>query len=134
MIQIICDEDGNPLETGYSQHYNGETKSWSNTPKENGHPKVYIAKGGHASFHTEKKYSLTDPRGDFGENHILRNGEYNIIPITNEDWLNFKGKWGEDGGSPNGPVFRYSKHGSTGAYWGKQAYIWIEPLYWKSVI
>ncbi|MFW6142186.1 MAG: hypothetical protein ACOC53_06475 [Candidatus Saliniplasma sp.] len=127
MIQIICDENGNPLETGYSQHYDGETKSWSNTLKENGYPKVYIAKGGHASFHTEKKYSLTDPRGDFGEDHTFRNGEYDINMIGSENWLNFKGHWGEHGWpgpSPEGPVFRHSH--------GPDAYFWIEPMYWQS--
>ncbi len=69
MIQIICDENENPQKAGYSQHYDGETKSWTSTPKEDGHPKVYVAKGGHGSFYTENKNTITDPRGDYDKDH-----------------------------------------------------------------
>ncbi|MFW6176508.1 MAG: hypothetical protein ACOC40_02285 [Thermoplasmatota archaeon] len=48
--------------------------------------------------------------------------------LSNQDWLNFRGKWGEDGGSPNGPLDWFSDWYTT------QAYMWAEPLYWHSVV
>lgn len=128
MIQIILDEDETPLKTGYSRHYDGKTRTWNNTPKDSGKPEVYVALDGHGCFYTENKVPLTpDQRGDFGENNTLRNGEYDINMIGSENWLNFKGRWGEHGWpgpSPEGPVFRYSHD--------PDAYFWIEPCYWQS--
>ncbi|MFP4051095.1 MAG: hypothetical protein ACLFVB_05075, partial [Thermoplasmata archaeon] len=113
MIQIICDEDGNPEKVGYSQHYGGDKRSWDSddVAKVDGtHPKVYVAKGGHASYYTENKKSLDDPRGDYGEEHTYRNEvNYKIQLLTNQNWLEFRGRWGEHGWpgpSPEGPVFR----------------------------
>ena len=39
-----------PLFVGYSQHCSGETKSWTETSRVNGHPKVYVALGSHANY------------------------------------------------------------------------------------
>ncbi|MFW5928393.1 MAG: hypothetical protein ACOCSL_04235 [Thermoplasmatota archaeon] len=47
-----------------------------------------MAKGGHASYYTENKKSLDDPRGDYGEEHTYRNEvNYKIQLLTNQNWL-----------------------------------------------
>ncbi|MFW6142184.1 MAG: hypothetical protein ACOC53_06465, partial [Candidatus Saliniplasma sp.] len=133
MIQIICDQNGNPEKVGYSWHYEMRKSDWTsgNLRKEGSHPIVYVEKGGHASNFNQYTASWNvDP-----EKYNDRNdwNDYSVIPISNENWLNFRGKWGEDGGSPNSPTYRYSKHGSLGIYQGKLAHMWIEPIYWYDV-
>ncbi|MGM0405844.1 MAG: hypothetical protein ACQEQM_06865, partial [Thermoplasmatota archaeon] len=142
MIQIILDENGNPQKAGYSQHYGGAKKDWSNVEKVDGkHPKVYVAEGGHASYFESGGEWIYIPYWGieyyeeyWGNGKRLDNSDYTIRGITNENWLNFKGRWGEDtfngikGSSPEGPVFRYSKDS-----WGigsPKGYMWVDPIYW----
>ncbi|MFO8109284.1 MAG: hypothetical protein R6U17_01990, partial [Thermoplasmata archaeon] len=116
-----------PTQVGYSWHYEMKKSGWDSGDlrKDGNHPKVYVEKGGHAS---NFKPGITESESDYPTR--LDNNDYTIRPITNENWLNFKGKWGEDSGSPNGPVFRYSKTGTAPFYGGKLAHMWLEPLFW----
>lgn len=142
MMQIILDEDENPQKAGYSQHYGGDKRSWSNVNKvDRTHPKVYVALDGHGCFYTENLVPLTpDQRGYFGEEHTYRNetdanNEYKVQMISNQDWLNFKGRWGKHdwpGPSPEGPVFRNTGHWTSPTV--PEAYMWIEAIYWQSVV
>ncbi|MFW6072224.1 MAG: hypothetical protein ACOC6U_01850 [Thermoplasmatota archaeon] len=146
MIQIICDEDGNPEKVGYSQHYGGDKRSWNNVNKVDGtHPEVYVAEGGHASYFES---GTTWPAKDYHQgtgkelNPLGSNPDYSIKCISNENWLNFKGDWGEDGGSVPGPTLRHTKPKTASvvpADWASDWYtteanMWIEPLYWHSNI
>ncbi|MFO8109283.1 MAG: hypothetical protein R6U17_01985 [Thermoplasmata archaeon] len=136
MIQIICDEEGNPQKAGYSQHYGGAKKSWSNVEKVDGtHPKVYVALGGHASYFESGSTSFDDHTGN---GLILASSDYSLNIITNDNWLNFRGDWGEDSGSVPGPVFRHTKSYGPGDWisqWSTtKSHMWIGPLYWHSVI
>ncbi len=50
MIQIMIDvPTKQPLSATYSVHWGGKTFDWSEIEKIDGHPIVYVAKGGHAS-------------------------------------------------------------------------------------
>ncbi|MFO7791461.1 MAG: hypothetical protein R6W73_00580, partial [Candidatus Saliniplasma sp.] len=125
MIQVVLNPDETPINTGYSQHYSGDGRTWAGTPKEDGHPKVYVEPGGHASLYGA------------GSNHNkkLDDNNYSIKIISNQDWLNFRGKWGssgEPGPSPEGPVFRNTGHWTSPTV--PEAYMWIEPCYWQSVV
>lgn len=138
MIQIICDKDGNPDKVGYSQHYGGVKKGWNSDDvgKMNGtHPEVYVAEGGHSSYFESGTTSFDDHSGGGKE---LDPENYTTNLITNQDWLNFRGDWGEDDGSVSAPPFRNTKRGLGEVGdpdWGaSKSYPWIEPNYWHSVI
>ncbi len=162
MIQIICDENGNPQKAGYSQHYGGAKRDWSDVEKVDGtHPKVYIAKNNHASYYTRgtDNGDIDDGFSDFPDDHsgggkclentsanpqVSEDNEHHIQLINNQNWLNFEGRWGEQvhvtniaGKSPKGPVFRHSQpyNGIKSDYWYRpEANMWIEPMYWSSVL
>ncbi|MGM0405845.1 MAG: hypothetical protein ACQEQM_06870 [Thermoplasmatota archaeon] len=162
MIQIILDEDGNPQKAGYSQHYGGAKRQWDDVNKVDGtHPKVYIAKSSHASYYTSgtDNGEIDDGFSDLPDDHsgggkclkndnadlsIQEDGEYHIHLIDGQDWLNFKGRWGEQvhltniaGKSPHSPTSRHSHpwNGLTSDYWYRpEAYMWIEPVYWMSIL
>ncbi|MFO7791459.1 MAG: hypothetical protein R6W73_00570 [Candidatus Saliniplasma sp.] len=136
MIQIICNENGNPQKAGYSQHYGGDKMSWNNVEKVDGtHPKVYVAEGGHASY-----FESGETWGDKhqGNGKKLNSSDYSINHITNQDWLDFRGDWGEDSGSVPGPIFRHTQSSGPGdwisQWYTEKAYPSIEPIYWHSVI
>ena len=76
-----------------------------------------------------------DQRGYFGEEYTYRFGdEYSIeILNPNHNWLEFKGIWGADDGSPPGPVFRHSKP-DWGGVRAPFAYFWNDPIYWQDTI
>lgn len=114
MIQIILDEDENPDKVGYSQHYGGAKRDWSDVNKVDGtHPEVYVAEGGHASYF-ESDTTYTDNHQ--GDGTVLDTSDYSINHINNEDWLDFQDDWGQDGGSVPGPVFRHL-HGLDAYFW-----------------
>jgi len=105
-----------PETAGYSQHYDGDKKPWSYVQKEDyTHPKVFVEKGGHASY--------IDPYGQSNDRRT-----YPIGLMCPNSWLNYGGKWGESDGSVRGPVYRYSK--PLGGLGDPCAYIWHEPVYW----
>ena len=50
-------QDEEPLYVGYSQHCNGRTRAWSQTPRWRGHhPVVYVALGSHANYFTQGEH------------------------------------------------------------------------------
>ncbi|MFW6176716.1 MAG: hypothetical protein ACOC40_03355, partial [Thermoplasmatota archaeon] len=138
MIQIICDQNENLEKAGYSWHYEMKKSGWNtgDLQKFATHPKVFVEKDGHASnFETSSwgSYGIHEDIADSYETSGTEK-EYELTILSNQDWLNFKGIWGEDGGSPNGPVFRYSKHGAIPpegmGYGDPLAHMWIEPIFW----
>ena len=102
-----------PEYAGYSQHYGGERKAWSDVQKDGTHPKVYVDLGGHASYYS-------------GSQSVERT--YPIALLSPNPILNYYGKWGESDWSVPGPVYRCSKllYGLGNPI----AYMWHEPKYW----
>jgi hypothetical protein len=50
VVNVVLSKRKQPLSAGYSQHCSGETREWADTPRSNGHPKVYVALGSHANY------------------------------------------------------------------------------------
>lgn len=124
---ILSDENSAPTKAGYSQHYYGRKKSWSEVPRDGAHPKVYVEKGGHpSSFISGNDYTIKWTNSE----------EYSIEAPGNQKWLRFRGRWGETTGeapSPEGPVFRHS-HSTLLNPFTPTAYMWPDPIYWSDVV
>ena len=125
MIQVVLSGE-QPTQVMFSQHYAGQTATWSQVEKEGNHVKVYVARGSHANY--IKPYSgkiglASDTVGDNGKilkPTILQSDGYNIEPLESQPWLSFAGRWGWSGANqssaaeaailgevgPNGPQFR----------------------------
>jgi len=90
---------------GYAQHYGGVKFTWDTITKDQatGRPIVYIAKGGHASYPKAGNWKIIWP--DYWLPHYAplfydetRDGreplDLNVMLLTNQPWLDFKGYWG----------------------------------------
>lgn len=114
--------DGAPARVGYSQHFDGEQMVWSDVDKEGAHPKVYVARGSHASYLKPYEGRLGiagDQVSDGGP--VWSPGSYAVTnlgeaanPLPGSEWIAYAGRWGEyspeaeargDAG-PEGPAFR----------------------------
>jgi hypothetical protein len=136
MVQVVLSGE-QPDKVMYSQHYSGQTATWSQVEKEGDHVKVYVAKGSHANYikpYSGKVGLASDTVADNGK--ILKpQTDYTIEILDDEPWLNFAGRWGWYGANdsqaaeaailgeagPNGPMFR-----EDGTMW--QPLIWAEGL------
>jgi len=129
MVQIIF-SGGTPQEVGYSQHHSGQSASWDQVERQGDHIKVFVAQGSHANY--LRSYSgmigvASDIVGADGK--VLEFGDYDLISLSDQEWLDFAGRWGEYGGveqeirgqnGPPGPQFR---EGGT---------MWNSPLGWEN--
>ncbi len=147
MIQIILPPNDDPLSVtpsaaGYSQHYGGEKRSWTGVLKEGNHPKVYVGKGGHASYF-DTGYTFPDPH--HGNGVVWYSSDFTLEMLYTQKWLKFKGNWGKgeinsdiseiilwDG--PPGPVFRHSKPDAGNGFQTPLVYMWVDPIYWSDAI
>jgi hypothetical protein len=53
VVNVVLDEDEEPLEAAYSQHCSGERKAWGSVtryPADSTHPVAYVALGSHANY------------------------------------------------------------------------------------
>jgi hypothetical protein len=53
VVNVVLDQNEQPLEAAYSQHCTGERMSWSRvekSPADSAHPVVYVALGSHANY------------------------------------------------------------------------------------
>jgi len=132
MIQVVLSGE-QPTQVMFSQHYAGQTATWSQVEKEGDHVKVYVGRGSHANYikpYSGKVGLASDNVGDNGK--ILRpTTDYNVEVLNDQPWLNFAGRWGWYGANdsqaaeaailgeagPNGPKFR-----EDGTMW--------QPLVW----
>ncbi len=134
MIQIICDEEGSPQKAGYSWHYEMKKSGWTSgrLQKWSNHPKVFVEKGGHASNFETASWGSYYVHEDVAASYSTSGTEhpYKLTLLSAQKWLKFRGIWGEDSGSVQGPVFRYSKTGTSGLYVWPLAYMWVDPIYW----
>jgi len=122
MIQIILNKtigDPIPLVATYSYHHDANTSDWINIEKINGtHPKVFVAKGGHASYWdlSERTYNTKKENVSQTGPKLVLNENYTLTEMGNStDWINFLGTWGEPGsfgtGGPNSPAnIRYNRN------------------------
>lgn len=127
-MQVVLDANEQPLYVVMAQHGEGTRRLWEYVDREGDRPKVYVAKGTHASYFTPYPYRL------FGNEEIGINDKpgrqalfdpahHTLAELSGaEPWLAFTGSWGKvhlewipwnDG--PSGPA---------------QKDIWQEPLAW----
>jgi len=95
MVQIVL-SDSKPVEVMCSQHYSGQKASWDLVEKEGDHVKIYVALGSHANYFRpySGKFGLAnDVVGDNGK--VLKTNDYTLELLESQDWLDFKGRWGE---------------------------------------
>jgi hypothetical protein len=51
VVNVVLDEDDQPVSAAYSQHCLGQTRTWASTTRVGGtHPVVYVALGSHANY------------------------------------------------------------------------------------
>ncbi|MFX1481856.1 MAG: hypothetical protein ACFFCP_01560, partial [Promethearchaeota archaeon] len=140
MIQVVLPAKGSadvddliPLAAGYSWHYYIQRKVWSSPlllKAGDTHPVVFIEKGGHGS-------QFVPLTGTYDGEDM---SQYSIGIISNQDWLLFRGYWGEKGSfefttGPPGPVFRSTDNLEL-SYLGENydAYMWTDPIFWINYV
>ncbi|MFD8492927.1 hypothetical protein [Amycolatopsis sp. NPDC059657] len=106
-IAIKLDANDAPVKVAYFGHGGSCTRSWADTPKSGTHPKVFSAKGTHASyprvgsFPTALGFSDTTSQGPAWSATTL-------YDARTRPWYRYGGAWGEVGESthttgPSGP-------------------------------
>lgn len=127
MVQVILGEDKQPLYAAYAQHLGGSKKEWDDLSPglniENNHPIVYPGLGSHASYFGPYKYYLVDLDKTAMINQPLLKPQVVLLqPSTIDQWVRYKGKWGQEGyiplfqGGPSSPA--------------NQGLKWSNPLSW----
>lgn len=120
MVQVVIPKDGSEKWVGYSQHHSGQKADWNQVEKEGSSIKVYVARGSHANYlrYFSGKLGIgmgSDYVGSSGR--ILKYGDYNLVKLDNQSWLDYSGHWGEINSvedialgraGPFGPKFRQS--------------------------
>ena len=103
MIMFCLDHNMHPIKAGYSQHYYGEVREWSQLEIEENHPVVYIASGSHSMYFNEgkhKAYYDNKKRWHLGfdkcDKHIRWSSTDYELELINDEvaWISFKGYWG----------------------------------------
>jgi hypothetical protein len=123
-ITIFLDENEEPTQAIYSTHYEANKFSWGNIRVIDGsHPKVFVSNGGHGSYANPDETSYSGVydyhRGDkeelvFSTNADCTNyGHYCLFDLSveenkasNDSWILFQGRWGDEDSAPNGPHLR----------------------------
>ncbi len=132
MVQVVIPSSGGDKWVAYSQHYSGQRASWGLVEKQGNNIKVYVSRGSHANYlrsYSGKLGIASDVVGDNGK--VLNPGDYNLVELDSQVWLDFEGLWGEVNSvedffmgqaGPQGPKYRTDMTGSTkmwdGLSWG----------------
>jgi hypothetical protein len=120
MVNVVLDEDQQPISAAYSQHCLGQTRAWTNTTRVDGtHPVVYVALGSHANYFTAGTHpiniacippaalailsniGLPPPADHLLEGPVIGppaiDGPAAPIHMIGDDtpWVGFDGFWGE---------------------------------------
>ncbi len=140
LIQVVLDTDGQPQFAAYAQHNSYTWRDWSEMlverrlggdGVEEQHPRVYVAKGSHASYF---QYAPSGYGGDTvvdAQNFIVPRVQ--VLP-PNPDaapaafgWLRFPGHWGKP---PTQPSCKGCQMGPVGPVYNAHGAKWHTPLGW----
>jgi hypothetical protein len=114
-ITVFLDADAQPVEAIFSTHYEANRYSWIKVETVNEtHPKVYVANGGHGSYNRPGDTPYTPLKiYDYheGDREVLSVSDYFLLDIsvqedTDDSWIRFEGRWGDENTAPNGPYLR----------------------------
>jgi len=132
VVMYKLDENFEPIEAGYSQHYYGEIKKWDEVELINGKPVVFVSKGGHSMYFNKGEHpSFLDnsKKIQLGTDNCspdikLAPDEYKIeILQDTTSWVNYRGYWGLPLTTKlNGPKFRNPNN--------KALSMWTNPVGW----
>jgi CDP-diacylglycerol--glycerol-3-phosphate 3-phosphatidyltransferase len=109
-----------PVKSGYSQHYYGEIRTWDETPNEDGHPVVFVSRGGHVMHFAKGKHTAyidSHMRFPLGSDICcddvrLGSDSYEVIWIDESiPWVRWKGLWGRPTTTElPGPMYRHPQN------------------------
>jgi len=132
MVQVVFTGE-TPTNVMYSQHYSGQSASWSQVERDGFHIKVYISRGSHANY--LRSYSgvlgaANDIVGDNGK--ILTLGDYNLIKLESQPWLDFGGRWGMYGATQEEAIETslLGQAGPNGPKYREDGVMWNNPIGW----
>ena len=123
---------------GYSQHYGGQVARFEQIERTGNHMKVYVARGSHANYfrsYSGKLGLASDIVGSNGK--MLEPDDYILEELSDQDWLDFDGLWGEygsesdlilGGAGPMGPKYRYDLEGNL--YWDGTSVTYTQVVDW----
>lgn len=94
-IAIRLDNDNHGVEVWYHYHTNSCTLSWSDAPKFNGHPTVWVARGAHGSYPPGADTFFGDKIS--GASNRTWEAKDNLDMVTDTAWYPYGGAWGEIG-------------------------------------
>ena len=132
MVQVVFTGE-TPTYVMYSQHYGGQSASWSQVERDGFHIKVYISRGSHANY--LRSYSgvlgaANDIVGDNGK--ILTLGDYDLIKLESQPWLDFGGRWGMYGATQEEAIETslLGQAGPNGPKYREDGVMWNNPIGW----
>ena len=132
MVQIVF-TSGEPSWVAYSQHHSGQKISWNKVEKEGNHIKVYVARGSHANYLRSFSGKLGISNDYVGANgKVLKLGDYSLVDSDTQDWLNYRGRWGECGADSTmfASAEALGSNGPEGPKYREESAIWDNPVYW----
>ena len=128
MIQIVFNND-KPSSVGYSQHHGGQSATWDQVERDGNHIKVYVARGSHANYlrsYSGKLGIASDRVGDNGR--VINIGINELKELTDQDWLEFPGLWGEINSAED---FALGQAGPQGPKFREESSMWETPIAWN---
>lgn len=129
MVQVVIPASGEKW-VAYSQHHSGQRATWDLVEKEGNHIKVYVSRGSHANFLRSYSGKLGVGMGSdyVGANgRILRPGDYELVNLDNQIWLNYDGLWGE---LDNVEDLFTGQAGSQDPKFREDGSMWDNPVSW----
>jgi len=127
MIQIYITA-GSPSAVMFSQHESGQKATWDQVEKTNGHLNVYVARGSHANYLRSYSGKLGVANDIVGANgKMLSPSDYTLVPLSDQPWLNFSGRWGEMNSVEDTFLGR---SGPYGPMYRQEGNIWNQPDVW----
>lgn len=111
-ISIRLNASNVPQEVEYHYHHSACTLSWSNAPKYNGRPVIWVAKGAHGSYPA----NADPPWYDTISGDVLWTTGGNVDLMEDVSWYPYGGAWGEVGTSDDttGPQGPHPSRGAPG--------------------
>ncbi len=133
MVQVVIPSSGSKW-VAYSQHHSGQWATWDQVEKDGDHIKVYVARGAHANYlrsFSGKLGIASDIVGDNGK--ILKSGDYTLVDLDDQSWLDFAGLWGEAGEGGVEEAVSSSvlgRAGPPGPKYREEGKMWDDPGGW----
>lgn len=96
-IAIKLNSNNNPTYVRYFYHHSSCSRPWSDTPRTNSHPQIWVAKDSHGSYPANSNPETIDTHTDniSGAGRVWY-GTKNLQNVMTADWYGYGGGWGEN--------------------------------------